>query len=106
MHRDPRLQTDSDELNEVGELHEVAMSLDTADGKSAVDQRHRLEFSRLSTEETMKACTCALSLVMLISACGRPDAAFPRGELVDLSHTYDAQTIYWPTAEGFRLQGR
>ena len=49
------------------------MSLDTADGKSAVDQRHRLEFSRLSTEETMKACTCALSLVMLISACGRPE---------------------------------
>jgi len=53
----------------------------------------------------MKACTCALSLVMLISACGRPEPpAFPRGELVDLSHTYDAQTIYWPTAEGFQLR--
>ena len=36
-----------------------------------------------------------------------PDAAgapFPGGELVDLSHTYDQQTLYWPTAENFRLQ--
>src|SRR4029453_12459882 len=53
----------------------------------------------------MKACTIALSLVFVTSACGRPaPPAFPQGELVDLSHTYDAQTIYWPTAEGFRLR--
>ena len=30
-------------------------------------------------------------------------AAFPIGELIDLSHTYDAKTIYWATADGFRL---
>ena len=29
---------------------------------------------------------------------------FPLGELVDLSHAYDQQTIFWPTAEKFRLQ--
>src|SRR4029453_17257806 len=53
----------------------------------------------------MKACTIALSLVFVTSACGRPEPpTFPQGELVDLSHTYDAQTIYWPTAEGFRLR--
>ena len=53
----------------------------------------------------MKACTIALSLVFVTSACGRPEPpAFPQGELVDLSHTYDAQTIYWPTAEGFHLR--
>ena len=53
----------------------------------------------------MKACTMALSLVFVTSACGRPEPpTFPQGELVDLSHTYDAQTIYWPTAEGFRLR--
>jgi kynurenine formamidase len=29
---------------------------------------------------------------------------FPSGEVVDLSHAYDEQTIFWPTAaEGFRL---
>ena len=53
----------------------------------------------------MKAWTIALSILILASACAAPEpAAFPRGELVDLSHTYDAQTIYWPTAEGFQLR--
>jgi kynurenine formamidase len=46
-----------------------------------------------------------LSIVLATSACAPPAAAiFPHGELVDLSHTYDAQTIYWPTAEGFQLR--
>ena len=53
----------------------------------------------------MKACSIVLSLLVLTSACGRPEpSVFPSGELVDLSHTYDNQTIYWPTAEGFRLR--
>jgi kynurenine formamidase len=30
--------------------------------------------------------------------------AFPTGELVDLSHAYDATTVFWPTAEGFTLE--
>ena len=31
--------------------------------------------------------------------------AFPGGELVDLSHSYDTTTIFWPTAlEGFKLE--
>jgi kynurenine formamidase len=29
---------------------------------------------------------------------------FPAGALVDLSHAYDQQTIFWPTSERFRLQ--
>jgi kynurenine formamidase len=29
-------------------------------------------------------------------------AAFASGEIVDLSHTYDAKAIFWPTAEPFR----
>jgi kynurenine formamidase len=39
-----------------------------------------------------------------------PPAAAPRsvtlpaGQFVDLSHTYDASTIFWPTAEAFALQ--
>ncbi|MGH9175114.1 MAG: cyclase family protein, partial [Vicinamibacterales bacterium] len=42
----------------------------------------------------------------LATACTTPPAAttqFPTGELVDLSHAYDAQAIFWPTAEPFRL---
>ena len=53
----------------------------------------------------MRACTKALAVLFLTSACATPEPpAFPRGELVDLSHTYDEQTIYWPTAEGFQLR--
>jgi kynurenine formamidase len=29
---------------------------------------------------------------------------FPAGELVDLSHAYEAQAIFWPTADPFRLE--
>jgi len=29
---------------------------------------------------------------------------FPEGELVDLSHAYGADTIFWPTADQFRLR--
>jgi kynurenine formamidase len=46
-----------------------------------------------------------------VAHCARPAAppptapasSFPSGELVDLSHTYDSTTIFWPTAEGFSL---
>src|SRR5262245_14299840 len=37
------------------------------------------------------------------SSSPSPGSAFPSGTLVDLSHSYDAQTIFWPTAERFRL---
>jgi kynurenine formamidase len=37
-------------------------------------------------------------------ACERPAAPrFPAGQIVDLSHAYDANAIFWPTAEPFRL---
>ncbi len=29
---------------------------------------------------------------------------FPAGRLVDLSHTYDRSTVFWPTADTFRLE--
>jgi kynurenine formamidase len=47
-----------------------------------------------------------LFLAILATACSSSPAAvsFPQGEIVDLSHTYDSQTIYWPTAEGFQLR--
>ena len=36
--------------------------------------------------------------------CPRRHAtAFPGGTLVDLSHTYDKTTVFWPTAESFRF---
>ena len=34
---------------------------------------------------------------------GTAAIAFAPGQLIDLSHAYDAKTIYWPTADPFRL---
>ena len=28
---------------------------------------------------------------------------FPKGEIVDLTHEYSSETIYWPTEDGFKL---
>jgi kynurenine formamidase len=37
-------------------------------------------------------------------ACSQPvPQRFPAGQVVDLSHAYDANAIFWPTAEPFRL---
>lgn len=52
-----------------------------------------------------RAMTC-VTLAAVIAGCSRaaPPAPFPSGVLVDLTHTFDEQTIYWPTSERFRLQ--
>lgn len=43
-------------------------------------------------------------IIVLVSGChsnsGHP---FASGRWIDLSHSYDQNTPYWPTAEGFRL---
>ena len=48
----------------------------------------------------------ALLIGATAMACA-PDpapAAFPPGEIVDLSHPYDDQTVFWPTSDRFRLE--
>jgi kynurenine formamidase len=48
-----------------------------------------------------------VAIAIIVCSCSTPPAqtaAWPNGTLVDLSHAYDAQTIFWPTAEGFRLE--
>ena len=44
-------------------------------------------------------------LALVASACARPSdrPRWPAGTLVDLSHDYSDQTVFWPTAESFRL---
>ena len=47
----------------------------------------------------------ALCLFAALSpSCGREQPDPFAGTLVDLSHPYDEQTVFWPTAEGFRLE--
>lgn len=47
-----------------------------------------------------------LSSVLAFYSC-HPDAdqtsGFPEGKWIDLSYAYDESTIYWPTADGFKL---
>jgi len=43
-------------------------------------------------------------IVLLSLSCRTETDSFPGGEVIDLSHAYDAETIYWPTAEPFRLE--
>ena len=48
-----------------------------------------------------------LGVTILATACAAPPTAgerFPAGEIVDLSHPFDASTIYWPTSDTFRLE--
>jgi len=48
------------------------------------------------------------SVALAGTACGTPPPAVTTpakmGTIVDLSHSYGADTIYWPTAEAFRMQ--
>lgn len=52
-------------------------------------------------------CLLVFSSLMFLSCQTAPKATpntFPSGKIVDLSYDYDAETIFWPTAEGFRLE--
>jgi kynurenine formamidase len=44
--------------------------------------------------------------VLSLTACAAAPAVppFPAGRVVDLSHTYDASTVFWPTADPFVLE--
>ena len=54
----------------------------------------------------MKALSVLL-LLALIAAIGFSQSrsrGFPTGPIVDLSYAFDSETVYWPTAEPFRLE--
>ncbi len=55
---------------------------------------------------TLRAALFLVSL--MVTACRTPDdpaaVLTEEARVIDLSHPFDEQTIYWPTAEGFRLQ--
>jgi kynurenine formamidase len=53
----------------------------------------------------------AVMVALLSIGCTQPLQApvptprpFPTGELIDLSHAYDSQAVFWPTADPFQLQ--
>ncbi|HJU56588.1 MAG TPA: cyclase family protein [Pyrinomonadaceae bacterium] len=42
-------------------------------------------------------------LILSLNSTGTVSSDLQAGKLVDLSHPFDADTVYWPTAEGFKL---
>src|SRR5262245_56889361 len=67
---------------------------------------------RRTTIRAMKSLTFyALVITAIGTGCSREVAPataaptlFPAGELVDLSHAYGQDTIFWPTADKFSLR--
>ena len=54
----------------------------------------------MKMKNTLVAGSLVLGLLCLQSAVHAEDA----GRLVDLTHPFNAETIYWPTEEGFQFQ--
>lgn len=50
-----------------------------------------------------KLCLVVLASIFALS-CQKAATEFPSGRVIDLSHSFDAQTIYWPTEEGFKME--
>jgi kynurenine formamidase len=49
----------------------------------------------------MRSITAIVALVLASSATA---ATLPKGGIVDLTHAYDSETIFWPTESGFVLE--
>jgi len=52
----------------------------------------------------MKGLALLLSSALLIAFAQHRSAVFPSGTVVDLSYSFDSETVYWPTAETFHLE--
>ena len=51
----------------------------------------------------MRHLSLLLFLVFVAPVMAQRAPVLPAGRVVDLSHPFDAATVYWPTAEGFKL---
>lgn len=66
----------------------------------------------INNHQVMRSPHLCFVLALAVAGCATPPPAppapvqvpFPAGPLVDLSHAYEAQAIFWPTAEPFRLE--
>ena len=52
----------------------------------------------------MKCLHLLLFVVLAAPVMAQRPVALPSGRVVDLTHAFDATTVYWPTAEGFKLE--
>lgn len=52
----------------------------------------------------MKCLRFLLVLFFVVPVMAQRQAGFPSGRVVDLTHAFDANSVYWPTAEQFKLE--
>ena len=52
----------------------------------------------------MKSLAVLILPLLAATAIGQRVPSLPPGTVVDLSHPFDATTVYWPTAESFKLE--
>ena len=52
----------------------------------------------------MKSLVVLILPLIAVTAIGQRVASLPAGSVIDLSHPFDATTVYWPTAEAFKLE--
>ncbi len=45
-----------------------------------------------------------LGALLTIVSCEHDQAEFPSGKIIDLTYAFGEDTVYWPTAEGFKLE--
>ncbi|HEX8070529.1 MAG TPA: cyclase family protein [Pyrinomonadaceae bacterium] len=50
------------------------------------------------------ALAALLAAACLAAACAQRATNWPQGAVIDLSYPFDAETVYWPTADTFRLE--
>ncbi len=48
-------------------------------------------------------CSILLGAILMTGCAVKKHEGFPQGEWIDLSHDFASDTIYWPTAEPFKL---
>src|ERR671926_378335 len=52
----------------------------------------------------MRYLTLLLFLFFAIPVMAQRPAGFPSGRVVDLTHAFDENSVYWPTAQQFKLE--
>src|SRR5215213_6082718 len=52
----------------------------------------------------MKCLRLFVFLVLVVPVMAQKPASFTFRRVVDLTHAFDANTVYWPTAQGFKLE--
>src|SRR6185295_5966664 len=52
----------------------------------------------------MKCLHLLLLIVFVVPVMAQRQPAFPSGRVVDLSYAFDENTVYWPTAQPFKLE--